>query len=228
MAKKNASEVAKALAIVLVPIGAIIVIFYILYQWLTLSGLEKLWKKIYQDYLDELRKYAEEDQGNITPEHQTILDSKIKILQDVQASYLQAATSFWTNLSAFAEKFIIFTFAMLGLYFAPTIITKWKSLAKGKGGTAKSAEYIAICSMIDDLASKGQTVLASRLYTFYASYFNTVDAPFMQNEILRYQQIAQTATGWLYYYAQFIIQFYTLELVSIPLWFQALPPLPPI
>jgi hypothetical protein len=227
LAKKDKYEWAKTLAVILIPAGFLIGIFYLLWQWITGQQLINLWKKQYEDYVKELKQYAEQDNGNITPEHQEILNRKENLLQQTEASVVQTLTAFWNNLSRLAElaMWIVITIAIL--QFAPGIIKKWADLIKGRGGTAKAMTYAARCMLIEDIAAKGQTIMASVLFTSTQNYFQTVDMPFMQAEIERYKQIAQTASGWMYYYALFMMQYYTIELSSIPYWFSMLPPLPP-
>jgi predicted PurR-regulated permease PerM len=227
LAKKKEYEWAKTLAIILIPGGILIAIFYLLWQWITGQQLINLWQKQYDDYVKELKQYAEQDNGNITPEHQEILNRKENLLQQTEASIIQTLTVFWNNLARLAELAIWIVGAITVLYFAPAVIKKWADLIKGRGGTAKAMTYAARCMAIEDYAAKGQTTLASVLATVTQNYFQTVDMPFMQAEIARYQQIAQTASGWMYYYALFMIQYYTIELSSIPYWFSMLPPLPP-
>jgi predicted PurR-regulated permease PerM len=228
MAKnENKYEWAKTLAVILIPVGALVGIFYILWQWLTGQQLINLWQKQYDDYVKELKQYAEQDNGNISPEHQEILNRKENLLQQTEAGIMQAITTFWNQLARLAELALWIVGTVAALYFAPAVIKKWLELIKGRGGTAKAMTYAARCMAIEDYAAKGQTTLASVLATITTAYFNNVDMPFMQSEILRYQQIAQTATGWMYYYALFMIQYYTIELSSIPYWLSALPPLPP-
>ena len=225
--KEEKYEWAKTLAIILVPAGALVGVFFILWQWITGQQLINLWKKQYDDYVKELKQYAEQDNGNITSEHQEILSRKENLLQQTEASIVQTLTQFWNQLARLAELAISIVAAIAAIYFAPAVIQKWADLIKGRGGTAKAMTYAARCMAIEDYAAKGQTTLASVLATVTQSYFNTVDMPFMQSEITRYQQIAQTATGWMYYYALFMIQYYTIELDAIPYWFSMLPPLPP-
>jgi predicted PurR-regulated permease PerM len=227
LAKKDKYELAKTLAIILIPAGFLIAIFYLLWQWITGQQLINLWQKQYEDYVKELKQYAEQDNGNITPEHQEILNRKENLLQQTEASIMQTQTVFWNNLARLAELAIWIVGTITALYFAPAVIKKWADLIKGRGGTAKAMTYAARCIAIEDYATKGQTTLASVLATVTQNYFNTVDMPFMQAEIARYQQIAQTASGWMYYYALFMIQYYTIELSSIPYWLSMLPPLPP-
>ena len=227
MAEKGKYEWAKTLAIILIPGGFLIGIFYILWQWITGQQFINLWQKQYEDYVKELKQYAEQDNGNLTPEHMEILNRKENLLQQTEASIMQTQTVFWNNLARLAELAIWIVGAITALYFAPAVIKKWYDLIKGRGGTAKAMTYAARCMAIEDYAAKGQTTLASVLASVTQTYFHTVDMPFMQSEILRYQQIAQTATGWMYYYALFMIQYYTIELSSIPYWLSMLPPLPP-
>jgi hypothetical protein len=202
-------------------------IFYLIYQYLGLSQLTNLWKKQYEDYIKELKEYNEQDKGNLTPEHLEILNRKSSLLQQTEASIVQTVTAFWTQLGKLAELAMGVAITVAILFFAPDIINKWKSLIAGKGGTAKAMSYIAICMTIEETAAKGEVIQASNLATVTQTYFATVDAPFMESEIARYQQIAQTVTGWMHYYALFMVQYYTLELQSIPYWFSMLPPLPP-
>jgi predicted PurR-regulated permease PerM len=227
LAEKNKYELAKTLAVILIPAGFLIAIFYLLWQWITGQQLINLWQKQYEDYVNEFKQYAEQDNGNITPEHQEILNRKENILQQTEASIMQTLTVFWNNLFRLAELALWIATTYLAIKAAPDVIRKWADLIKGRGGTAKAMTYAARCVLIEDYAQKGQTTLASVLATITHNYFNTVDAPFMQAEIARYQQIAQTASGWMYYYALFMIQYYTIELSSIPYWFSMLPPLPP-
>jgi hypothetical protein len=221
------SETAKTVAIIVFPFIAFIGIFYILWMWLAGQQFINLWKKQYEDYLKELKQYAEQDNGNITPEHLEILNRKENLLQQTEASIIQTQTVFWNQLGRLAELAIWIVGTIAALYFAPAVIKKWADLIKGRGGTAKAMTYAGRCMAIEDYAAKGQTTLASVLATVTQNYFYTVDMPFMQAEIARYQQIVQTASGWMYYYALFMIQYYTIELQSIPFWFSMLPPLPP-
>jgi predicted PurR-regulated permease PerM len=225
--KKDKYEWAKTLAIILIPGGILIGIFYLLWQWITGQQLINLWKKQYEDYVKELKQYAEQDNGNITPEHQEILNRKENLLQQTEASVVQTLNAFWKNLNYYANLAFWIFWTIIGLIVAPTIAKKWADLFKDRGGTAKAMTYAARCALIEDIAAKGQTIMASVLFTSTQNYFQTVDMPFMQAEIERYKQIAQTTTGWMYYYALFMVQYYTIELSSIPYWFSMLPPLPP-
>jgi predicted PurR-regulated permease PerM len=228
LAKNEKYEWAKTLAIIVIPAAALVGIFYILWQWITGQQLINLWQKQYDDYVKELKQYAEQDNGNITPEHQEILARKENLLQQTEAGIMQALTTFWNQLGRLAELALGIVATIAAVYFAPAVIKKWADLIKGRGGTAKAMTYAARCMAIDDYAAKGQTTLASLLATVTSTYFNTIDMPFMQSEITRYQEIAQTASGWMYYYALFMIQYYTIELESIPYWLSMLPPLPPV
>jgi hypothetical protein len=225
MAEEKAVAYAKAIQIILLPITVVIGVFYLLYQYFIgpVKAVADLWKQQYQDYVEELKRYSEEDQGNLTPEHLEILNKKTAMIQQTEATYI----SITNDLYGLAKTAMAIAFTMLGMYILPDIVKKWKGVVGDKAGTAKGMSYIAICSIIDDYAAKGQTLLASRLAAVTSTYFNTVDMPFMQAEIARYQQLLPTLTGWQYLYALFIIQYYTIELMAIPAWFAALTPLPP-
>ncbi|MEM1551581.1 MAG: hypothetical protein QXH03_02790 [Candidatus Bathyarchaeia archaeon] len=225
MAEEKAVAYAKAIQIILLPITVVLGAFYILYQYFLgpLKQVESLWKQQYEDYVKELQKFAEEDNGNLTPEHQTILDQKTRLMQQTEATYV----SITNKIYGLAELFLKIAFGVLAIYILPDIIKKWKSITSGQAGTAKGMSYIAICTTIENLAAQGKTLLASRLLTTAQTYFETVDKPFMMSEITRLQQELAVLTGWQYIYALFLIQFYTLELSAIPYWFTQLPPLPP-
>lgn len=222
----KAGEVAKILVYVAVPIGALVVIYKILEMWFMgpINAIKDLWKQQYDDYVSELKSYVEEDKGALTPEHQTILDRKTNVMQQTEATFTELAKSPWDLLTLAVEIGGV----VLAVYLAPTIIKKWMDLAKGKAATAKGMSYIAVCSMADDLASKGRLVEATALATTMQTRFYNIDLPFMQSQISYYQSLLPTLTGWQLLYAHFLIQTYTLEISSIPFFFSQLPPIIPL
>lgn len=226
--EKGVPSWVKALVYVLVPVGALIVVYKLIIDYLSgpLNAVKDLWKQQYDDYVRELKQYAEEDEGNLTTEHQTILDQKRKVIQQTEATFVQVSGGYYGIL----EYAITLLFATIGIYlsarYGPDIIAKWKGLIKkGDMQTAMGQQYVSACMMADDLAAQGLTSQATNLVTVMQNRFDTIDAPYMQSQISYYQSQLPNLVGWELLYAQFMIQAYQIELSMIPIWFTYLPPI---
>ena len=186
-----------------------------------LNAVRDLWKQQYEDWVNELIQYTNEDNGNLTAEHQTILDQKDKARQQTEATYVQIANN-TQNLIIEALAIVVAGATAFGL--GKAVIDKWRSKGEGQVQTAKGQSYIMICMLAEDLVNKGYPTQATALVTTMQNRFNNIDAPYMQAQITYYQSQLPTLVGWELLYAQYMINAYQVELAAIPMWFQALPP----
>jgi hypothetical protein len=185
--------------------------------------VKELWQSQYNDYVAELKKYSEETGGALTSEQLTILERKEKQMQQTQATYVQTASGLY-GLAATIVAIIAVALTFIGIY--KYTIDKWIGKTKGQVQTATGQGYICALALADDLAARGYTSQAAALVTTMQSRFNNYTMPFMQSEIVRYQNLLPTLVGWELIYANYMIQAYTIEIAAIPTWFTYLPPLP--
>lgn len=220
---------AKTIVYVALPIGVLVLVYKLITDWLMgpVNAVKDMWKQQYEDFVDELVRYSEEDEGNLTPEHQTILygdengGGKAGLIQTTQRTLVQILGDYMGVI----EFLIVVVFGVAALYYAPAIISKWKGLVKkGDAQTGIGQGYIAACMLADDLAAKGYPTQATALVTTMQNHFSIVATPFMQGQISYWQSQLPYLTGWQLIYAQFVIQAYTIELATIPIWFTYLPP----
>jgi hypothetical protein len=218
-------EVLKTLMLyVALPIGILVTIYYVLKNWFMgpVDAVKDLWEKQYNDYVNELKQYSEADGGNLTSEHQTILEGKSKQIAQTEKTFAQVSANwtYWLRDVVYAG---IFTIA--GYYILKNIVLKWKNKVKpGDVQSEKGQGYIAMCMMVDDLAARGLTLEATRLATVVSSRFYEVDAPYMQQQIAYYQSVLPTLTGWELLYASYIITAYQVTLQMVPVWMTYWPP----
>jgi len=227
----NAKEAAQAiLTYIVLPAAFLFLIYKIITDILLapLRSTEELWKKQYDEYVRELMEYSEQTGGNLTADQKQILDGKVKLMQQTEATWAQIAAGIYGTIERMAEVALGVAVTILALKYAPDIIEKWKKLfEKDRMGTATGQAYAAVMCQIESMAAAGKITEASVLRTVMENYFNTVDAPAMQQAITQYQQQLTQLTGWQYLYALYMINWLQIELNSIPAWFAALPPLPP-
>jgi hypothetical protein len=219
------TEVLKTLMLyVALPIGILVVIYYVLKSWITgpVDAIKELWWKTYQDWVNELKQYAEQDEGNLTPEHQTILEGKRGQIRSLE----QTVAKLGGDLTSFVKEFVyVAFFTILGYFILRDVIQKWKGRVKSGDVQSEMGEtYIAMCMMVDDLAARGLTLEATRLATVVSSRFYNVDAPYMQQQITYYQSLLPTLTGWELLYANYIITAYQVTLQMVPVWMSYWPP----
>jgi len=215
---------AKALAYIVVPIGVIFIIYKLISDWFLgpLKAVEDLWKKQYDDYVKELKQFAEEDEGALTEEHQTILEGKRTQLSQTEKTYFQLVgrIDYWIGW------ILVGVFTIIGAYVAPAIIKKWKDLVKsGDVQSEMGASYIAMCMIADDLAYNGYTSEAAALVTTINTRFENVDKPYMQAQIAYWQSQLPTLVGWELLYANYIITAYQTTINMVPIWLSYLPPI---
>lgn len=213
-----------------IPIGVLILVYKVITDWLMgpVNALKDLWWKQYEDFVRELKEYSEEDNGNLTPEHQTILygsgeknGGKAGILLNTERSIVNISK----NTSLLPDWAYWIIFGIILAYVAPPILKKWKDfIKKNDVQSGMGQAYIATCMLADDFANKGYIDIATNLTTVLQERFNTIDAPYMQSQITYYQSQLPNLVGWELLYAQWIIQAYQIELVNIPIWFTYLPP----
>lgn len=217
----------KTIVYIAVPIGVLVLAYKLIMDWLMgpVNAVKDLWQKEYEDYVAELKQYSKEDGGNLTAEHQTILDQKTKVVQQTEATLVQITGQYYGIIEYAITLGFVVIVGYLSVTHGPEIIAKWKGLVKkGDVQTGKGQGYIAVCMLADDLAAQGYTSQATALVTTMLNRFNTVDAPFMQSQIAYYQSQLPLLVGWQLLYAQFVIQAYTTELATIPIWWTYLPP----
>jgi uncharacterized membrane protein YagU involved in acid resistance len=218
------TEVLKTLMLyVALPIGILVVIYYVLKSWVMgpANAVLDLWEKQYNDYVNELKQYSEADGGNLTPEHQTILEQKTKQMAQTEKTFMQVSgqTSWWIG------AIYVVAFAIAARILYPVVVDAWKKRVKsGDVQSEQGAAYLAMCMMVDDLAARGLTLEATRLATVVSSRFYNVDAPYMQQQIAYYQSLLPTLTGWELLYASYIITAYQVTLQMVPVWMSYWPP----
>ncbi len=213
----------KAIVYVAVPVGVIIVVYKLISDWLMgpINAIKDLWQRQYNDYVAEMKEYAEK--GLITsPDYQEVLNRKSTAIQQTEKSYVQLSMNLQATITT-CVAIIVAGLATVGI--AREIIDKWSKRVSGQAQTAKGQDYVCVCALAEDLAARGKLTEASGLVTAMQNYFNTVDAPFMKQQISYYQSILPTLTGAELLYANFLINAYTTELAAIPVWFASLPPI---
>jgi len=223
MAEKSSLNVlGKVATYIILPIGVLVVIYKFLETWFMgpVNAIIELWKQQYDDYVMELKQFSEEDEGNLTAEHQQILEGKIKMIEQTEQTFAQVSGrwDYWIGIITAGA------FAIIGAYVLPSIVKKWKDIVK-KGDVQGNygQGYLAMCMMADDLAARGMTAAASALSTVIATRFNNIDAPYMQSQITYWQNMLPQLTGWQLLYAYYIIQAYQVTLVNVPTWMTYLP-----
>ena len=216
----------KALVYVTVPIAAIYLVYRVVSDFLfgPLNSLKDLWKEQYSEYLKEVKQYNDQTNGNITSEQWKILDNKMKMMQQTEASIVQLANRIY-DLAAMLVTLAIGVWAAVKI-FGPAIQAKWANYLQGNAGTSRGYGYIAVCGLVDDLAANGQLTNASVLKTSMMNQFQTVTLPEMTADLAYFQQQVTLTTGWEYLYCLYMIQWLQVEMVSIPAAFSMLPPLP--
>ena len=205
------------------PIGVLVTVYYVLVNWFMgpVNAVKDLWEKQYNDYVAELKQYSEQDKGNLTAEHQTILARKENMIVQTEKTFAQVSGrwDYWIGVV------LAGVFTIAGLYLLPSIISKWKGLVKkGDVQSEMGQGYIAMCMMVDDLAARGLTTEATVLATVVSTRFSEVDAPYMQGQIAYYQSVLPTLTGWELLYASYIITAYQVTLQMVPVWMTYWPP----
>jgi len=226
MSQQEIPPWAKTLLYIGLPIGALIVVYKIVSDWLSgpLNGVKELWQQQYNDYIKELKEFSEETGGNLTSEQLIILDRKEKAMKQTEQTYVQIAQNTYGLL---ATCFGIAVAGLIAYGLLSKVVSKWQSKTQGQVQTTIGQGYIAALALADDLAERGYTTQATVLATTVRGQFNILHAPFMQTEITRFQNLIPTLTGWELFYAQYMVNAYTVELAAIPIWFTYLP-LPPI
>jgi len=214
----------KVVLYVALPIGVLVTVYYTLTNWFMgpVNAVKDLWEKQYNDYVAELKSYSEADGGNLTAEHQTILESKEKMIAQTEKTFAQVSGrwDYWIGVV------LAGVFAIAGLYLLPSIINKWKGLVKkGDVQSEVGQGYIAMCMAVDDFAARGLTTEATVLATVVSTRFSGVDAPYMQGQISYWQSQLPTLTGWQLLYASYIITAYQTTLAMVPVWMTYWPPL---
>ncbi|MEM2385423.1 MAG: hypothetical protein QXO67_00420 [Candidatus Bathyarchaeia archaeon] len=214
---------AKTIIYVAVPIGVLVIIWKVIESWFMgpVNAVKDLWEKQYNDFVKELKQYAEQDKGNLTAEHQTILEQKRSQIAQTEKTFAQVSGrwDYWIGY------ILLGVFTIIGAYVAPAIISKWKGiLKKGDVQSEVGQGYIAMCMMADDLAARGMLSEAATLTTVIATRFNNVDAPYMQQQIAYWQSQMPTLVGWELLYASYIITAYQVTLTMVPVWISYLPP----
>jgi hypothetical protein len=209
-----------------IPVGVLVVVWKVLESWFMgpVNAVKDLWEKQYNSFVDELKRYAEEDKGDLTTEHQTILEGKEKMIAQTEKTYAQVSGRFdyWIGVIIGAGVFLI-----AAKYILPDVIRAWKGRVKtGDVQSELGQGYIVMCMMIDDFAARGLTTEASVLATVTARRFETVDAPYMNSQIAYWQSQLPNLVGWQLLYAQYIITAYQTTIMMVPIWFSYLPPLP--
>jgi hypothetical protein len=213
----------KALVYVAVPVGIIVAAYKIITDWLMgpINALKDLWQKQYNDYVAEMKEYAEK--GLITsPDYQEILNRKNSAMQQTEKSYAELSMNLQGTIVT-CVAIVVAGLTVIGV--AKTIADTWLKRTSGQVQTAKGQAYVTTCVLAEDLAARGKLTEATGLVTAMQNYFNAVDAPFMQQQISYYQSMLPNLTGAELLYANFMITAYTTELAAIPIWFASLPPI---
>ena len=222
--QKNWSEILKTVMLYVVfPIGIIIVIYKVISDWLMgpASAYEEMWKQQYKDFVAEAKEYAETDEGALTEEHLTILEQKRKLIEQTEKSYVELTKRFdhLIDLAFYAGLTII------GFYVAPAIIQKWKDIVKkGDVQSEMGVSYLALCTIVDDLAYRGYTSEAAALVTTITTRFENVDKPYMEQQVAYWQSQLPNLVGWELLYANYIITAYQVTINMVPVWVSYLPP----
>jgi hypothetical protein len=208
-----------------VPVGVLVVVWKVLESWFMgpVNAVKDLWEKQYNDYVAELKSYSEADGGNLTAEHQTILEAKTKQIAQTEKTFAQVSGN-W--LMWLRDVVIVGIFTIAGYYFLKNVVLKWKGLVKSGDVQSEVGQgYIAMCMMIDDFAARGLITEASVLATVTARRFETVDSPYMNSQIAYWQSQLPNLVGWQLLYAQYIITAYQTTIMMVPIWFSYLPPI---
>lgn len=213
---------AKTAIYIAIPVGVLYVAYRLLIDYFTapLSQLKDLWQTELVQYNNLLAQYAKESGGNLTPDQLTVLDKMQKNMQQKEATYVQIAQSMYGLV---AECFGIAIAGLIIYGIISRILDKVRT-QKDNVQTSIGQTYVCALAIADDLASKGFPTEATALMTTLQSRFTNVTSPFMQSEILRFQESLPTLVGWELIYAEYMIQAYTVELTAIASWFTLFPP----
>lgn len=214
---------AKVIIYVAVPIGALVIIWKVIESLFMgpVNAVKELWEKQYSDFVNELKQYAEHDKGNLTAEHQTILEQKRVQLAQTEKTFAQVSGRWDWWIGAI----YVLAFAIAARILLPAVVDAWKKRVKsGDVQSEMGQTYIAMCMMADDLAARGMLTEAASLTTVIATRFNNVDAPYMQQQIAYWQSQLPTLVGWELLYASYIITAYQVTLTMVPVWISYLPP----
>jgi len=214
---------------IVLPVGAIFFIYKIISDFLMgpFNTYKELWMKQYDEFIKELKQFAEEDEGALTEEHQTILfDGKLPLLRQTEKSMFEYGQGVFKTLDKYVSWFVEWVLGALSVYVGWKIFKEWKEtrIKTGDVQSEQGAAYIAMCMIADDLADRGFTSYASALARTIATRFENIDKPYMESQIVYWQSQLPNLVGWQLLYANYIITAYQITINMVPIWISYLPP----
>jgi len=223
MSESREANVAKVLMYILVPIGAVVALYFIVKQLLTGGGeaFLELYKTQLMAYIEKMEGYAKENNGVLNPAQEASRQDEVHLMGATQANAAQAFNDPWKVI----DKIVGIGVAVLSIVYIaknlPSIITKWKPLFENPNTQPKSAQGLAKmydCVLVDQLALQGYTVAATNFLSTLQSSWYATDVPQMQATMasLQAQIDAGILSGIELSMAQATIQAYTWDIAMMP------------
>jgi len=204
-----------------IAVGVVVALYYGITQLIMGGGQAFLnaYHDALQVYVDKMDRYGKEDNGVLNQAKQASKDYEEKALGGLAGNAASAFNAVWNWLGTFVLEGIIAIFAYKLL--SPVVKAKWTGIVNNPATQPKSpkAECIMIdCALVDELAAEGYTVEATNLLASLQSSWATIDAPYMQDQVVSLQsQInAGILTGVELDMATYLVEAYTFELAMMP------------
>jgi len=208
---------------VVLPIGALVAIYYVVKSLITGGGdaFIDLYKKQLDAYIKKMEGYAKQNNGVLNEAQQASREDEQKGMNATLVNAAQAYGTPWDLIT----KITIVAVAILGAVYVaknlPQIIQKWKPVFENpttQARTGKGAATMFECVLVDQLAAEGAMTTATNLLTTVQTMWNTIDVPQMQADIasLQAQINAGILTGIELMNAQYMVQAMNFEISMMP------------
>lgn len=223
--KDEIPEWAKILLYIGLPVGALVIVGWVAYSWVTsgVNAYKDMWTQQYNGLANKMAEYQKSNPEGFTTAQQQNIAEEEKVLQLTTQGLANATNGLYNTLEFMA---VTVTVGLVALGIGKTIIDKWFSKTKGQWNTAHGASYIAIMSMADNLALQGFPLQATNLVASAQTMYQTLDLPYMQSTIQQLQGSLSYLTGVQLLVAQQMITALNIEIAAIPIWFATPLPLP--
>jgi hypothetical protein len=205
-----------------IAVGVIVALYYAVTQLITGGGQAFLnsYNSGLQVYVAKMDRYAGQNNGVLTQAQIASKDFEEKQLVSLAGNAASAFNGVWNWLGGFV---LVGTLAALayGVFKHPDVVTKWKDVLSNPSTQPKSPKAQCImldCALVDELAAEGLPVEASNLLMSLQATWASVDAPYMQQQVVSLQgQIsAGILSGVELDLATYFIEAYTFELSMMP------------
>ena len=208
-----------------IAIGGLAVVSYAISSFFLgpVNTYKDMWNKQYDALLKKMATYTQTNPDGWTATQQLNVNEEEKILDQTTKGLADAARGVY-DLGA--QIIVGLTAIGISAVVASKVVSYLKNRTGGQIRTGQGANYAAIMSFADFMATNGYPIYATNLVSVSQTMFQSYDLPYMQQSVSALQLQLPSLVGVQLIVALQMIEALNIEIAAIPFWLSMPLPLP--